>query len=77
MQEQYRIYQRGGKNFYAKDTKTSRAFSLNTADESEAKRLVTAKNQSTEQPKALRTDLLVVGALDPQEVGGGLSLFRA
>jgi hypothetical protein len=50
MQEQYRIYQRGGKNFYAKDTKTGRAFSLNTSDEHEAKRLVTAKNQSTEQP---------------------------
>jgi integrase len=50
MQERYRIYQRGGKNFYAKDTKTGRAFSLSTSDEREAMRLVTAKNQSTEQP---------------------------
>jgi hypothetical protein len=50
MQERYRIYQRGGKNFYAKDTKTGRTFSLNTSDVSEAKRLIMAKNQSTEQP---------------------------
>jgi hypothetical protein len=50
MQERYRIYQRGGKNFYAKDTKTGRAFSLSTSDEREAIRLITAKNQSTEQP---------------------------
>ena len=50
MQERYRIYQRGGKNFYAKDTKTGRAFSLNTSDEREAARLLVAKNQATEQP---------------------------
>jgi len=50
MQERYRIYQRGGKNFYAKDTKTGRAFSLNTSDEREASRLLVAKNQATEQP---------------------------
>ena len=50
MQERYRIYQRGGRNFYAKDTKTGRAFSLKTLNVIQAKRLVMAKNQSTEQP---------------------------
>ncbi len=52
MQERYRIYQRGGKNFYAKDTKTGRAFSLNTSDEREAAHLLVAKNQATESSPA-------------------------
>ncbi len=50
MRERYRIYQRNGGIFYAKDRKTGQAFSLATTDRREALRLIAAKNQSTEQP---------------------------
>jgi integrase len=50
MRERYRMYQRNGGSFYAKDRKTGQAFSLATSDEREATRLLVAKNQSTEQP---------------------------
>jgi len=50
MRERYRIYQRNGGIFYAKDRKTGMAFSLATSDRREAVRLITAKNQATEQP---------------------------
>jgi hypothetical protein len=50
MQERYRIYQRDGGIFYAKDRKTGQRVSLATSDIAEAKRLLAAKNQATEQP---------------------------
>jgi len=50
MKERYRIYQRSGGMFYAKDRKTGQRVSLATSDFAEAKRLLAAKNQATEQP---------------------------
>jgi hypothetical protein len=50
MRNRYRMYQRNGGMFYAKDRKTGQAISLATADEREATRLLAAKNQATEQP---------------------------
>jgi len=50
MRERYRMYQRNGGNFYAKDRKTGKTISLATADQREAARLLAAKNQATEQP---------------------------
>ncbi len=50
MRERYRIYQRNGGIFYAKDRKTGQALSLATTDRHEAARLLAAKNQATEQP---------------------------
>jgi hypothetical protein len=50
MKERYRIYQRDGGMFYAKDRKTGQRVSLATSDFAEAKRLLAAKNQATEQP---------------------------
>ena len=50
MQERYRMYQRDGGMFYAKDRKTGHCLSLATTDFAEAKRLLAAKNQATEQP---------------------------
>ena len=50
MRDRYRIYQRNGGIFYAKDRETGQAFSLSTADRREALRLIAAKNQATEQP---------------------------
>lgn len=50
MRERYRMYQRNGGRFYAKDCKTGQSFSLATSDRAEAKRLLLAKNQATEQP---------------------------
>ena len=49
MRNRYRMYQRSGGSFYAKDRKTGHSFSLATSDQREATRLITAKNQSTEQ----------------------------
>jgi integrase len=46
MRERYRMYQRNGGNFYAKDRKTGKTISLATADQREATRLLAAKNQS-------------------------------
>ncbi len=50
MRERYRMYQRNGGSFYAKDRKTGRTESLATFDQREAARLLAAKNQATEQP---------------------------
>jgi hypothetical protein len=50
MRERYRMYQRKGGMFYAKDRKTGQRLSLNTTDKADAKRLLAAKNQATEQP---------------------------
>jgi integrase len=50
MRERYRMYQRNGGNFYAKDRKTGQSISLATTDHREATRLLVAKNQATEQP---------------------------
>jgi hypothetical protein len=44
------MYQRDGGMFYAKDRKTGQRLSLSTTDFAEAKRLLAAKNQATEQP---------------------------
>jgi integrase len=44
------MYQRKGGMFYAKDRKTGQRLSLNTTDKADAKRLLAAKNQATEQP---------------------------
>ena len=50
MHERYRMYKRKSGVFYAKDRKTGQRLSLATNDLAEAKRLLTAKNQATEQP---------------------------
>ena len=50
MRERYRMYQRNGGSFYAKDRKTGQSFSLATSDQREANRLLAAKNQAVEQP---------------------------
>lgn len=50
MNERYRIYQRDGGMFYAKDRKTGQRVSLATSDFAEAKRLLAAKNPATKQP---------------------------
>jgi len=50
MRERYRMYQRNGGSFYAKDRKTGQTFSLATSDQREANRLLAAKNQAVEQP---------------------------
>jgi integrase len=50
MRDRFRMYQRNGGSFYAKDRKTGRSFSLDTSSRSEAQRLLAAKNQADEQP---------------------------
>jgi integrase len=50
MHERYQMYKRKSGVFYAKDRKTGQRLSLATNDLAEAKRLLTAKNQATEQP---------------------------
>ena len=50
MLNRYRMYQRNGGNFYAKDRKTGQSISLATSDQREATRLLMAKNQAIEQP---------------------------
>ena len=50
MHERYRMYKRKSGVFYAKDRKTGRRLSLATNELAEAKRLLAAKNQATEQP---------------------------
>jgi integrase len=44
------MYQRNGGIFYAKDRNTGKSFSLETSDRGVATRLLSAKNQATEQP---------------------------
>ncbi len=44
------MYKRKSVVFYAKDRKTGQRLSLVTSDFAEAKRLLAAKNQATEQP---------------------------
>lgn len=50
MRDRYRIYQRNGGIFYAKDRKTGQSLSLATSDRGRAMRLLAAKNQAAEQP---------------------------
>ena len=47
------MYKRKSGVFYAKDRKTGQRLSLATNDLAEAKRLLTAKNQATEQPASM------------------------
>ena len=50
MRDRYRIYQRNGGIFYAKDRKTGQSLSLGTSDRGRPMRLLAAKNQAAEQP---------------------------
>jgi hypothetical protein len=50
MQTRFRMYRRSGGMFYAKDKTNDRAESLGTANRAAAQRLLSARNQATEQP---------------------------
>jgi integrase len=55
MQERFRMFCRAGGNFYSRDKITGRSESLGTANRSEAKQLLAARNQAAAQPQLNRT----------------------
>ncbi len=55
MQERFRMFCRSGGNFYTRDKITGRSESLGTANRSEAKQLLAARNQAVAQPQLNRT----------------------
>ena len=55
MQERFRMFCRAGGNFYSRDKITGRSESLGTANRSEAKQLLSARNQAAAQPQLNRT----------------------
>jgi hypothetical protein len=50
MQDKFRLYRRPNGMFYAEEYQTRHRESLQTKDEAEARRLITAKNQAATQP---------------------------